>query len=117
MPRRLVKAIITWAVGLGLSAIATVPSALSQTQVTREDVDELLKGAVSTLSAQIRDAKGDLQTKIDALDGRLRIVEDRRRRPPPLQPPPAPPPRVANMHGHYYYPRYWCPPPWWGPWW
>jgi hypothetical protein len=132
VPRRLIKGISTWALGLGLSATAVVPSVLpGEAQVTPQQVTDAITGAVNTLSAQISTLGGqihgvttdlqtvrtDLQNKVDALDGRLRIVEDRTRRPPPVQPPPAPPPRVVNIHRHCHYSRYWCPPPWWGPWW
>jgi hypothetical protein len=121
MLQRQTRAMITWAVGLGLSAIAMVPSARSQ-PVSTQDLDRAIERAVNTLSLQIREAKGDLQKNIDAVNERLNrhIRDDHAHSQSETVRPPishSAPPRVVRIERHYYYQRYWCPPPWWGPWW
>src|SRR5215831_15820989 len=71
VPRQLIKAIASWAVGLGLSAIPILSTALAQQSVTPEQLTAALEGAVNTLSAEIRGARSDLQTQITRLQRRF----------------------------------------------
>lgn len=104
---KLIAAGMLW---VGISAVATSAFA----QVTKEQLNEALNAAVNTLSAQIQGVRGDLQTRVDTLEGRL-DQHIRERHPRPTEGHPHPPStRVVHVHRHYY--QYWCPPPWWEPW-
>jgi hypothetical protein len=114
MPRRVIAAGI---LGLGISAIAIVPSGMA------DEVADQLK----LLSTKIDNLTGAFQKQNDRLekqDDRLQKVEEEIRkfksRPDTtttIQPETKSRPIrvVVEMHRPHY-PRYWCPPPppWWG---
>jgi hypothetical protein len=112
MPGRVIAAGI---LGLGISAVAMVPSGMA------DEVGDQLK----VLSTKIDNLTGAFQRLDDRLqkqDDRLLKVEEEirqiKRRPDTtttVQPISVQLPTRVVHHRHYY--RYWCPPPWWEPWW
>jgi hypothetical protein len=117
------KIIARGVTGLGISAVAMVPSAmpeenplqLLQQQINR--LTEAIQRRMATDDERFKRIEEDIRqleqrpdntTTVQPITVQPHSVQPRSVRPSSVQPP---------RHRHYY-PRYvWCPPPWWGPWW
>lgn len=112
------KVIATGVTGLGISAVAMVPSAMPE-----ESPLQLLNQQISRLTEAIQRQMATDEERFRRIEEDVRQLKQRPDntttvQPSSAQPSSAQPSSVRPPRHRHYYPRYvWCPPPWCEPWW
>jgi hypothetical protein len=112
------KVIATGVTGLGISAVAMVPSAMPE-----ENPLLLLQQQSSRLTKAIETQMATDEERFKRIEEDIRQLKRRpdnttTAQPVTAQPITVRPSSVRPPRHRHYYPRYvWCPPPWCEPWW